>query len=78
MHELECKIGNERTSENPIRNELLNNWIFRGIKEQREDCEEKIKSFIRNVLDIDSEIEFDRAHRLGKKSTSHYRNSNKK
>lgn len=43
------------------------NLVFVGFTEERgEDCKLKIQNFVRNKLEIQSEIVIDRAHRLGK------------
>jgi len=47
---------------------MKNNLIFTGLMENRgEDCEDKLRSFIYNELNIEKFIEFGNIHRFGKR-----------
>jgi hypothetical protein len=51
---------------------MRENLIFYGIQEAQnfsengENCEERVKDFIKNILGLEDQIEMDRAHRLGR------------
>lgn len=47
---------------------MRQNLLFHGIKEEnQENCELLVKTFIRDVMKIEDDIEFDRVHRIGRK-----------
>ena len=65
----EIQTLNNRLTEAESRS-MRNNLIFYGIKEQpMENCENQVKQFIKDKLDIDADsMLFDRAHRMGNDS----------
>lgn len=73
---LESKKANYiETTNSKLQDELLdircrsmqNNLIFCGLQEVKgEDCESRIKAFIREQMKITADIQFDRVHRLGR------------
>ena len=47
---------------------MQNNLTFTGIHESvEENCEDKVKCFIRDKLQLTQDIQFDRVHRLGRR-----------
>lgn len=47
---------------------MRDNLVFTGLKEnERENIEDVLQDFIKSTLEIDTEIHFDREHRIGKK-----------
>jgi chromosome segregation ATPase len=50
---------------------MQQNLVFRGLMENgNENCEALIKEFIENELNIEKDIELDRAHRMGKRRSN--------
>ena len=71
LHTYQTKLTQIEDSNDKLEfHSLRENLLFHGIKEtsNQENCEETIKTLIRDVLRIEKNIELDRVHRIGKAS----------
>ncbi|WAR28630.1 hypothetical protein MAR_014334, partial [Mya arenaria] len=78
----DIKLRQDKTDERSIDTQwrtMRENLIFSGIpeinhatfKERGEDCEQTIQNIIKNDMNVEREILFDRVHRLGKYNRNH-------
>jgi len=73
---MRLKVKNElenKQNELEARSMRENLFFFGFTESDREDCSEKLKQFIRDQLQIEEPMVFDRAHRIGKMSRTKIR-----
>ena len=86
LSSLEEEFQVQRNLQDRERSEVLDlkcrsmqkNLLFCGIQEAHdENCEEAVKNFITRNMEITSDIQFDRVHRLGQKPSNRQNGNNK-